>query len=310
MIIIIGAGWYGLYLAHKLQSMNKDYIVYEKETNIFCGASGFNQNRLHLGFHYPRSFHTRSQARKGFHKFKLNFPELTMPVIDNIYAVHKNSIIDFETYKSIFKYEKYDFQVHENLDVNFQGCIATNEEVISSKKAIKFFEDQNLNIEYNSECVLEGKSLYVNGIKKKFDRLFDCSWGSINKRPYYNEEIFTTVLLEAKGEINFGALTIMDGDFYSIYPTDKGKNLYTLTSVKYGVTIDSAEKSADKTWLNFNSEFRDIASQFMPIGFFSSRKMKPKEYSSRRTVDIYSNGNIHHVFAGKIDTIFELDTLL
>ena len=40
-----------------------------KKKDIFNGASGYNQNRLHLGFHYPRSKKTRIQSKVGFYKF-------------------------------------------------------------------------------------------------------------------------------------------------------------------------------------------------------------------------------------------------
>ena len=75
-IAIIGAGWFGCHIAYELMNDGHEIKIYEKENDIFLGASGFNQNRLHLGFHYPRSFITREQSKKGFKYFKkiiLNF---------------------------------------------------------------------------------------------------------------------------------------------------------------------------------------------------------------------------------------------
>jgi len=54
-IIIIGGGWYGLYSALLLQN-NYNVIVVEKNSDIFDNSSNYNQNRLHLGYHYPRCF--------------------------------------------------------------------------------------------------------------------------------------------------------------------------------------------------------------------------------------------------------------
>ena len=46
-IAIIGAGWFGCYIAYDLIRSGYDVNVFEKEKEIFLGASGFNQNRLH-----------------------------------------------------------------------------------------------------------------------------------------------------------------------------------------------------------------------------------------------------------------------
>ena len=66
-IAIIGAGWFGCHIAHQIKKkLNKfDIKLYEKEKDIFLGASSNNQNRLHLGFHYPRSKQTRLQSKNG-----------------------------------------------------------------------------------------------------------------------------------------------------------------------------------------------------------------------------------------------------
>jgi L-2-hydroxyglutarate oxidase LhgO len=59
-IAVIGAGWFGCHIAYQLIKKNYSVKIYEERNDIFCGASGNNQNRLHLGFHYPRSLITRT----------------------------------------------------------------------------------------------------------------------------------------------------------------------------------------------------------------------------------------------------------
>ena len=89
MIFIIGAGWYGLHSAKILESIGRKYRIIEKNKDIFMGSSGFNQNRLHLGFHYPRSFETQRRCFWA-NKFKSSYPDLVFPVKNNVYAVHKS----------------------------------------------------------------------------------------------------------------------------------------------------------------------------------------------------------------------------
>ena len=65
----------------------------------------FNQNRLHLGFHYPRSYKTRLLCKNGYDKFIKQYSELTDIIDKNYYCIADESILDYETYKHIFEYE-------------------------------------------------------------------------------------------------------------------------------------------------------------------------------------------------------------
>ena len=54
-----------------LSLKNKGFSIKIFEKNaIFSTASSNNQNRLHLGFHYPRSALTRAQSSRGLKFFK------------------------------------------------------------------------------------------------------------------------------------------------------------------------------------------------------------------------------------------------
>ena len=74
MITIIGAGWYGCYIGLKLKQHGVKFEILEKQSDIFLGSSGFNQNRLHQGYHYPRDYATRKTSLEGFDKFNSKFP--------------------------------------------------------------------------------------------------------------------------------------------------------------------------------------------------------------------------------------------
>ena len=45
-IAIIGAGWFGCYIAYELIKDGYQVKIFEKKNKIFQGASGYNQNRL------------------------------------------------------------------------------------------------------------------------------------------------------------------------------------------------------------------------------------------------------------------------
>ena len=61
---IIGAGWYGCHIGLYLKDKGHNVKIFEKESRIFSGSSGFNQFRLHKGFHYPRSSETIDEIKK------------------------------------------------------------------------------------------------------------------------------------------------------------------------------------------------------------------------------------------------------
>ena len=64
-IAIIGAGFYGTYIAYKFSKNNKHQVdIFEKNKQICSEVVKNNQYRLHTGFHYPRSLETIAQTLK------------------------------------------------------------------------------------------------------------------------------------------------------------------------------------------------------------------------------------------------------
>ena len=79
-IAVIGAGWFGCHIGYNLIKKKFKVEIFEKENDIFQNASGNNTNRLHLGFHYPRSFQTRKMSIDGYKKFMKQYPQLSRPL--------------------------------------------------------------------------------------------------------------------------------------------------------------------------------------------------------------------------------------
>ena len=70
--IIIGAGIYGLYSAlhcGKKAIGGGRILVLEKEQEAFTRATYVNQARVHMGYHYPRSFSTAIKSAGYFERF-------------------------------------------------------------------------------------------------------------------------------------------------------------------------------------------------------------------------------------------------
>ena len=65
-ICIVGAGFFGISIALIL-SKNKNYQIdlYERKKEILSETSLKNQQRFHLGYHYPRSKKTINEIKES-----------------------------------------------------------------------------------------------------------------------------------------------------------------------------------------------------------------------------------------------------
>ena len=75
-VAVIGAGWMGAHISNVLNIKGYDVKIFESKKKIFLGMSGHNTNRLHMGYHYPRSLITRKQSINGYNKFIKEYPNL------------------------------------------------------------------------------------------------------------------------------------------------------------------------------------------------------------------------------------------
>jgi glycine/D-amino acid oxidase-like deaminating enzyme len=74
-IAVIGGGVFGSVASYFLANKGHDVTLFEKNSQILTGASSNNQNRLHLGFHYPRDIETAIQSVQGYKEFKEHFSD-------------------------------------------------------------------------------------------------------------------------------------------------------------------------------------------------------------------------------------------
>jgi glycine/D-amino acid oxidase-like deaminating enzyme len=72
-IAVIGAGIFGSVTSYFLANKGHKVTLYEKNNKILTGASFNNQNRLHLGFHYPKDIEIALQSLHGYNEFKEHF---------------------------------------------------------------------------------------------------------------------------------------------------------------------------------------------------------------------------------------------
>lgn len=245
-IAIIGGGFYGCYFAYKLSKKHK-ITIFEKNQTLFAQAGLYNQYRLHQGFHYPRSLKTINQTYKGYIKFKKEFSDFLYFPKNNFYIIHKDSKITFKKYLSKynkkFGYKKIDLNKIKNLKNldQFEGAINTKEGVILMNKLSKFLirkVKKNCNVNFNKEIkkIDSNKGLvFDNKNSLKFDRIINTTYTNpnlgLNKKVFNLKYELAALLIPNKKIKNIHGITIMDGDFVSLYP--RNRNTFSVSSVRY-----------------------------------------------------------------------------
>ena len=89
-IVIIGGGFFGLYLAYYFSTQKQKVELFEKDSELMSRASYNNQARIHNGYHYPRSVLTALRSRQSFPRFTRDFPQCVCNDFDKFYMIGKH----------------------------------------------------------------------------------------------------------------------------------------------------------------------------------------------------------------------------
>jgi len=331
-IAVIGAGWYGCHIATSLKALGFEVSVYERDHRVLNGASGNNQFRLHLGFHYARHHGTRVQSREGFGRFVERYPQLSRKVDDNIYAVPtEDSLLDFSTYKLIMTSSGIEFKEIDPAStplMHISGAILTEERVLLIERAREYFTNtlgSALNLNATVDRVEQAPG-HVSLCDSRFDYVIDATWGHMLEVPakvYYEP----TLLLYYETAENCPAVTLVDGPLCSLYPTEE-RRLFTLSSVpltplgrfenpeaafqaQQAVTeqiVETKRGAMEAQMQHYMPSFGEIARY---VGPQISMKTKPVGEHDDRMCRVYRNDRVFSILSGKIDTVFfALDRIL
>lgn len=321
-VAIIGAGIYGCHLGTILSDFGIDVKIYEKESEIFNKASGNNQFRLHWGFHYARDYRTRQQSKIGFSKFMDHYKDFTEEIAENLYVVPKyNSLIDFRTYLAIFSHEGFSFDLLKPDDIpflkNIDGVINVDERVICVDQMRKSFKHKL------KDKILLNKNIdnaSFENLKQTNDYVIDCTWGKLEPLLESFYEVTHLAYCKYKGKTKHPALTFVDGNLWSLYPTEK-KDVFTLSHVKYTPIFQSNEinevndfvtaldeealkENYLKMLMDVRFYYEDFEKNFEYIDNQVSVKTKIVGSNDPRDCRVWKEDNVIRVFSGKIDTLY------
>ena len=154
-VVIIGGGIFGCLCALELRKFDKKVILLEQRKELMMGATLNNQNRLHLGYHYPRDKNTALQCKKGFNRFVREYKECILDNIQNLYCIsEKDSKISYSEYKKFCLDVGLLFnEINANdsfEEMNHIQCmINTNEVIYDCKILAKLINQKLLNCNVN-----------------------------------------------------------------------------------------------------------------------------------------------------------------
>jgi len=344
-VAVIGGGFYGIMAALEAAKHNhiKEISIFEKKESLMQAAGKYNQARLHLGFHYPRSEETIIQSSIGFNLYQKRFPNVTKAIEKNIYLIREDGLLSIDEYLKIMRKNKINFEEIDIQESSFKyksngiafKAIQVEERYIDivklNKNLFREIKEMGINLYLNSEAKYIDNELgeikFNNGYSGKYDLIINCSYTnpfigfSLNKVQLKYE--YCTLLLISSDEVKNQAITIMDGQFVSIYPWLS--NLHTVSSVKFTPSIKTDSFFDLQNLLNNRTIFENEKTNLLIedhmrsffdftytlVGSFSTIKVKLKEDNGdQRLVKTFSEGKCITVLQGKLDAVnFFLDDL-
>jgi len=256
--IIIGAGLYGLYSALFTGKRGERVLVLEAEDAPFRRATYINQARVHMGYHYPRSYSTAIKSAGYFDRFNRDFDFCIHSTFDQVYATSAAfSWTDGEQFKKFcqaanIRCDQVSADQYFNPGI-CDGAFLTQEYTYDAHILRDWYLEQlkdypNVVLRWSSQVTAieqEDKFYRVttaDGRKQESAFVLNATYAStnqvINMAQGLDEsfkikyELCEIILCDVDKPLENTGITVMDGPFFSIMPFGK-TGLHSLTSVTF-----------------------------------------------------------------------------
>lgn len=254
--IILGAGLYGLYSALYCGIRDKSVLVLEYDSAPFMRATYINQARVHMGYHYPRSYSTAIKSANYFERFNEDYVFCIHSNFDQIYAISSDfSWTDADQFAKFcqaagIRCDEVPVGRYFNEGM-CDGAFLTEEYTYDAQILKRYFLDEimklpNVTLEFNTR---------ITGIKKKTncytvqtsngncyysDFVLNATYASVNQilklldyEPFkIKYELCEIIICDAGDKLQDTGITVMDGPFFSIMPFGK-TGMHSLTAVTF-----------------------------------------------------------------------------
>ena len=265
--IVIGGGFFGLYLADYLNRQGGGHVrVFEKENSFMTHASYNNQARVHNGYHYPRSVLTALRSRISFPRFIKEFPDCVYSDFEKYYMVGRplgkvtteqfyqfckrigayiepapakiTKLINPQHIEAVFTTKEFAFDAHKLRD-----CMLKR---LDDKVELRL-ETEVVNVTSNGSGKLLVQARMPDGSIKVFeaDHVFNCTYSRINALTTSSSldiiplkhEMTEMCLVDVPEELKHMGITVMCGPFFSVMPfpsvIHEGHVVHSFSHVRY-----------------------------------------------------------------------------
>jgi hypothetical protein len=254
--IIIGAGLYGLYAALECGKKGQKVIVLEYDSAPFMRATYINQARVHMGYHYPRSFTTAKKSADYYDKFIEDYGFCINEEFTKIYAISINfswtNAKQFEKFCNDAAIPCKPININEYFKSEFtEGAYLSQECTYDAKVLKEYFLNEiakypSVEIQYETHIIAVEKTekeyiLKTNrneALQTEF--VLNATYASINQiLKLFDEkpikikyELCEVILCKVSDNLKNTGVTLMDGPFFSLMPFGK-TGYHSLTAVHY-----------------------------------------------------------------------------
>lgn len=261
-ILVVGGGFFGMYLAEHFAHKGYTVRLVEKEPYFMSRASYANQARVHNGYHYPRSVLTALRSRISFPRFVNEFRECIDSDFEKYYLIGsplgKISARQFVKFserigakcelasnkikaltnpaliEACFSVVEYAFDAIKLRDVMIDR-LASSTVTCSLGASVESVRQQGegLLVEMLSGGTEEPETSYA-------DHVFNCTYSRINYLTAHSgidlvplkHEMTEMCLVDVPEQLKSIGITVMCGPFFSVMPFPPA-GLHSFSHVRY-----------------------------------------------------------------------------
>ena len=254
--IIIGAGLYGLYSALRCGLRGERVIVLEYDEAPFKRATYINQARVHMGYHYPRSYSTAIKSAHYFERFCQDYGFCILTDFSQIYATSAEfswtNASQFKQFCNAAAIRCDEIPTEQYFKAGMcDGAFLTQEYTYDAQILKEYFLTKlstisNVQIAFQAriENIFQEDRFYKVVLKDgsilQSSFVLNASYASVNQilkklgfEPFkIKYELCEIILCRVDERLKGVGLTVMDGPFFSIMPFGKTP-FHSLTSVTF-----------------------------------------------------------------------------
>lgn len=253
--IILGAGFYGLYSALRCGEAGQRVLVLECDATAFRRATYINQARVHMGYHYPRSFSTAIKSAHYFDRFCAEYGFCNYTEFDQVYATGTHfswtNAADFQRFctSAGIRCDAIGTERYFNPGM-CDGAFLTTEYTYDAQILKQWYLEQlaqcpTVEIAFNHrpERICQQGSCWkvtAGDITAEAPYVLNATYAGVNEihhmlgfEPFkIKYELCEIILCKVSDKLKNVGLTVMDGPFFSIMPFGK-TGYHSLTSVTF-----------------------------------------------------------------------------